>query len=226
MILDPLLKRKALLHMGCGGCSGGDPERILAESVLEKLGIPFETKDLSCGCNFYDWGDEARLEKMAEEAKQVYKWNRFVIVGCGRCLFVLRKYHGIEAKHISQVVLEALQGMELRKRRRGRVVYHDPCFLARYERVMEAPRKVLKLLGYEVMEFKNNREKTDCCGDYSVFPALRQRIASTRLGQAKGGDPITAACPKCIMNFRDLNKENDKKTRIKSFLELVDACLK
>src|SRR5207245_2753614 len=47
----------------------------------------------------------------------------------------------------------------------GRVVtYHDPCYLARYNHVTDAPRRLLRALGCTVAEMPRNRDNTFCCG--------------------------------------------------------------
>ncbi|MBN2517209.1 MAG: (Fe-S)-binding protein [Candidatus Altiarchaeota archaeon] len=226
MILDDLFKSKALLHMGCGSCSGGHEELAAAERVLTKLRIPFDTREFDCGCSSFAQGDDNEIMKAVEEASGLLGTKKYVIVGCGRCFYLLKHYHKAPVRHISQVISERLVAMQISRAARGEVVYHDPCYLARYGKVIDEPREVLRALGYKVLEFGNNREDTDCCGDYTPFPALRLRMAGMRLeGSPKKKALITAACPTCTTNFEDFNKTSDKKFNIKSFLQLVDSAL-
>ena len=46
----------------------------------------------------------------------------------------------------------------------GRLTYHDPCYLGRYGRVFEPPRRVLRALGADLAEMPRNRELAFCCG--------------------------------------------------------------
>jgi dimethylglycine catabolism B len=228
-MISGILKKAPLLHLGCESCSGGKEEEALAASVLEKLGVRFEQRDLSCGCSALDWGDPAKFEAVREEAEKVLREHKSVIVGCGRCFHNLTTNYSIQAKHISQVILSNIpKNME----ERGDVFYHDPCYLSRYQDLTLEPRKVLEALGYSVKEFPKNGVKTVCCGGYTVFPALRVKAAELRLS-AIPLSTVSSACPNCTRNFkeyvnskqRDLNKVNSKTYVVKSFLELVDAAV-
>jgi Fe-S oxidoreductase len=45
-----------------------------------------------------------------------------------------------------------------------RVTYHDPCYLARYNRITEAPRKLIEATGAELVEMPRHGINTFCCG--------------------------------------------------------------
>ena len=45
-----------------------------------------------------------------------------------------------------------------------RVTYHDPCYLARYNRITEAPRQLIEATGAELVEMPRNGTNTFCCG--------------------------------------------------------------
>jgi Fe-S oxidoreductase len=191
--------------------------------VLNKLGIDVAASDFQCGCDYFGT-DERRIKALAEENGKLLSDYDTVIVGCARCYHVFKKYYDIKVKHISQIIDKKLRSWNHDLKGSGDVFYHDPCYLARFEKVMEEPREVLRILGYTVREFKNNRERTDCCGDYSNVRALRSRAAELRLEQLPANSTVTAACPKCTQNFSSFNKPNSKIT-VKPFLELVDSAL-
>src|SRR5207249_1681849 len=46
---------------------------------------------------------------------------------------------------------------------RGKVVYHDPCYLGRYRGVYDEPREVLRRSG-DLVEAPRHRERSFCCG--------------------------------------------------------------
>ncbi len=45
-----------------------------------------------------------------------------------------------------------------------RVTYHDPCYLARYNRITEAPRRLIEATGAELAEMPRHGVDTFCCG--------------------------------------------------------------
>ena len=44
------------------------------------------------------------------------------------------------------------------------IVYHDPCYLGRANNVYDAPRKLIKSLGVELVEMKRSKRLSFCCG--------------------------------------------------------------
>ena len=67
--------------------------------------------------------------------------------------------------------------------------FQDSCYLGRYCKVYEEPRKILSLIGYRIKEMKDNRENALCSGSCGglprVNPTLADKTAKERLLQAK-----------------------------------------
>jgi dimethylglycine catabolism B len=88
---------------------------------------------------------------------------------------------------------------------RSRIVmtYHDPCYLARYNGEVEAPRRLLARLGMEVAEMARAGLRARCCGwgggaAFADVPATR-RIPDLRMDHARetGASVVAVACPNC-----------------------------
>ncbi len=219
-ILSKRKSQRVMLHMGCSEC--GNEEAYLGVKVLNKVGIKPDVFDFSCGCEYFG-RDEKRIDDIAEESRPMLEKYSLAIVGCPRCYHVmLEHYPYIDVAHISQVLYDKIRVMDNHGfRGRGSVYYHDPSFLARYEKIMDEPRETLSMLGYTVKEFPHTREHTDSSGGYSPIIALRERAAQLRLSQIPKGSTVTSASPMSTKNFKDFNNPNNKIT-IKDFLELVD----
>ncbi|TVM26795.1 (Fe-S)-binding protein, partial [Oceanidesulfovibrio marinus] len=92
-----------------------------------------------------------------------------------------------------------------------KVGFHDPCYLSKYQNVCEEPREVIKSIGgVELMEFKDNRADSLCCGGgggrmWADFEAETNRLANIRVTEAvkKGADVLVTACPWCFGNMND-----------------------
>jgi Fe-S oxidoreductase len=94
-----------------------------------------------------------------------------------------------------------------------RVTYHDPCYLARYNGVTDAPRRVLESLDCELVEMPRNRTNTFCCGagggriwmDDSV---LDERPSENRIKEAAQLDVthFVVSCPKDMTMYSDAAK--------------------
>jgi Fe-S oxidoreductase len=94
---------------------------------------------------------------------------------------------------------------------RGKVVYHDPCYLGRYRGVYDEPRNVLAQ-SVELVEAPRNRERSFCCGAGGGQMFLgeekgkRINIARAQELVATGAETVAAACPFCASMFRDALK--------------------
>lgn len=88
----------------------------------------------------------------------------------------------------------------------ARVVYHDSCYLGRYNGIYDSPREVLASIpGVELVEAVASRDRGMCCGAggaqmFKEEEPGAERINSVRLGQLRetGADMICTACPFCL----------------------------
>ncbi|TFG75639.1 MAG: (Fe-S)-binding protein, partial [Thermodesulfobacteriales bacterium] len=102
------------------------------------------------------------------------------------------------------------------------VVYHDPCYLGRYNRVFDAPRKVLKSIpGLNLIELDRNREKSFCCGAgggkiWMEEDAPRVNWNRFEEVESKNPDTVAVACYFCDTMFEDAAKQaGNEKIEIK-----------
>jgi Fe-S oxidoreductase len=97
-----------------------------------------------------------------------------------------------------------------------RVTYHDPCYLARYNRITEAPRKLIDATGAELVEMPRNGVNTFCCGagggriwmmDEEQNGAERPSEQRIREAQSLGDlDYFLVSCPKDLAMYSDAAK--------------------
>ena len=88
-----------------------------------------------------------------------------------------------------------------------KITYQDPCHLAHAQRIVDAPRRLLKSIkGVELIEMK---QSTMCCGSagfYSmVQPELSSRILETKMRNIldTATDQIVTANPGCMMQIEN-----------------------
>lgn len=194
-----------------------------AVKVLKNLGLEFgylAEDEPCCGGLLYYIG---LPNDFGKHARQVYdqlksKGVKRIISIVPSCTYTLRnllpKYvdgYDLEVKHFVEVVLEGIQGLELRFPREVRVTYHDPCQLGRYLGLIEEPRRVLKAIkGIELVETEwTSGEWSTCCGGgggfEAVFPELSEIVAVNRTRELTetGAQIIVTHCPGCIMQLKD-----------------------
>jgi Fe-S oxidoreductase len=87
------------------------------------------------------------------------------------------------------------------------VVFHDPCYLGRYQKGFDAPRQLLR-----VIEPGRTRETSFCCGagggQFFLGEEQGTRISQIRAGELAAVAPTTAtACPFCRSMLGDAAPE-------------------
>ncbi len=140
-----------------------------------------------------------------------------------------------EVVHHTQLIARLLADGRLRVRRDAeRVIYHEPCYLARHNGEYEAPRAILRaLVKDEPLEFDLRRAKAMCCGAGGarmwMEESIGKRINVLRVEQALPHAPkvIATACPYCAVMVADGISALDRTEAIaaRDIAELVAAAL-
>jgi Fe-S oxidoreductase/nitrate reductase gamma subunit len=125
--------------------------------------------------------------------------------------------------------------LKLSKRLDRRVTYHDPCYLGRYNGVYEAPRRVIRATGCELVEMPRHGDGAFCCGAgggriWMDEGQMSERPSEARIREAAaltGVSDFVVACPKDITMFRDAVKTtgHDDRLAVKDLIQLVQEAL-
>ncbi len=77
----------------------------------------------------------------------------------------------------------------------GEVVVHDPCVFARYENIVDEPRRLLAATGISLKDPEKSGRMTWCCGGpvESLYPEKALANAAKRMEQlrAMGSEVVT-----------------------------------
>jgi Fe-S oxidoreductase len=133
---------------------------------------------------------------------------RKVAINCSACLFALRAQYPAEGVNLRTEVISladllapAAANLACPLTRRS-VYYHDPCYHARYNGVVEQPRHALSQLA-ELRELGWNKTDTECCGGGGLLPKtmplVADQMAKRRLSEvhATGGGMVVTSCATC-----------------------------
>ena len=122
----------------------------------------------------------------------------------------------VAIRHYSAVLADMLESGRLKvKRPLGkRVTLHDPCHLGRFNGEYEAPRRVLRAIGCEIVEMPRCRDNSFCCGAgggriWVPDPPGTKKPAHSRMHEAAalgGIDVFVTCCPKDLTMFEDARK--------------------
>ena len=116
----------------------------------------------------------------------------------------------------------------------GKVTYHDPCYLGRYNKVYDEPRSALKSIPIvELTEMPRNRNQSFCCGGggrsmMKEDSGSRINIKRVREALHTGVQVVAASCPFCMGMLEDgiVGQNATDKLRVVDVAELVAASLK
>jgi Fe-S oxidoreductase len=224
------------------------------ESITQKTARLFEAAGLSFGLLYEAErnagndvrrvGEEGLFEVLREKNKQALAKAKFrtIVTTDPHTYNTLKNEYGLEngvrVVHYTELLCELLaQGrLKIRQPAHGKVTYHDPCYLGRYNGVYEPPREVLRRLGLEVAEMPRSRARSYCCGAgggriwMEDTEKVQERPAESRVREAAalaGVETLVVACPKDIAMFRDALKTTglEGKLAVKDLAELVWDCV-
>lgn len=115
-----------------------------------------------------------------------------------------------------------------------RVVYHDSCYLGRYNDIYDAPRYILeKIPGITLVETERNREKGMCCGAGGGMMWQEEKVGA-RVNVARTEQLLTvqpsvigSACPYCLTMLSDGTKakEVDEAVATYDVVELLERSI-
>jgi Fe-S oxidoreductase len=125
--------------------------------------------------------------------------------------------------------------LKFSKKHDCRVTYHDPCYLGRYNGVYDAPRRVIRATGCELVEMPRHADRALCCGAgggriWIEEGRMRERPSESRMHEAAGLTGVTdfvVACPKDVTMYRDAVKTTGHEDRlvVKDLIQLAHEAL-
>jgi Fe-S oxidoreductase len=247
----PLMEEgKEVEYLYWVGCSAAYDKRN--QSIVRSMVKILKAADVSFGvmteercCAEFGrrLGEEYLYQTMQQaniEAVNQYRFKK-VLAHCPHCFNTIRnefpQFGGsYEVVHHSVLIQELLAAGRItpRKPLPATVVFHDSCYLARYNGIMEAPRAAVAALpGLRVIDPPRARERGLCCGGggghmwMEVPSEKRVNVIRVEELMATGAGVVGTACPFCLAMV-DLGrkvKEAEETLQVKDVSELVAESL-
>jgi Fe-S oxidoreductase len=239
-----------LFFVGCAGAldSRSRQTSLALAEIFNRGGLSWGilgAREKCCGDPLRRLGNEYVFEQLARENVQLFQRHgiRQVITFCPHCFSTLKNDYAqfgadFEVVHHTQVLADLIRQGRLRffGRAEGRIVFHDSCYLGRYNGVFDEPREVLAAAtgGQPPLEMPRSRQHSFCCGagggrmwmDEDIGQAIY--LARTREALALDPSVISVACPYCMTMFEDgLRDENvAARVQVKDVAEIVAESLR
>jgi len=234
-----------------GDYASFDPRSQAVSRTLARLfraagvsfGILFDGES-NAGNDVRRVGEEGLWEALARENIAVLESAQFnrIVTSDPHSLNTLRNEYpelggSWSISHHTTFLLELIESgaLDISGTLSYRVTYHDPCYLGRHNGEYEAPRRILELLGCQLIEMPRNRDNSFCCGAGGgriwigdepgrERPSENRIREATALGQI---DYFVVACPKDVSMFEDAIKTsgNADRLELRELTELLGEAL-
>ncbi|WP_374440596.1 heterodisulfide reductase-related iron-sulfur binding cluster [Pseudomonas panipatensis] len=195
--------------------------RLFRNAALD-FGLLFDG-ERNAGNDIRRVGEEGLFEELREHNAGQFAQSRFdwIVTTDPHSFNTLRNEYGDavggrKVLHYTQVLAEWLESGRLKVTRPlgKRVTFHDPCHLGRLNQEYDAPRRVLKAIGCELVEMPRSRDNSFCCGagggriwvpdaPGTEKPAHSRMHEAAELGRI---DVFVTCCPKDLTMFEDARK--------------------
>ncbi len=243
----PLMAEKkqaeVLFWVGCAGAYDSRYQNVSRAfaKLMNMAGVDFAILGTEEKCN----GDPARRmgnEYLAQTliTENVATLNGYnvkkIVVTCPHCLQSLGKEYkqfggDYEVEHHSTFLKKLMDEgkLALSAARRAKIVFHDPCYLGRYNDVYGAPRDLIDAIGgTERVEMERSRSRSFCCGAGGGRMWMEERegkrvnLERTDQALAVTPDVIGTGCPFCMTMLTDGVKERAaEQVQVKDLAELI-----
>jgi Fe-S oxidoreductase len=208
------------------GCAASFDERARASAqstakLLQTAGVEFAILGPRESCT----GDPARrigneyvFQAFAEQNVQTLNESGVtkIVASCPHCFNTLANEYPdfggrYEVIHHSELLARLVRERRIEAPKHGdgelKVTYHDSCYLARHNDVLEGPRELVAAVG-DPIEMKRSRKRTFCCGAGGAHMWMEERARPineerAREAAATGADTLAVACPFCTVMLDD-----------------------
>jgi Fe-S oxidoreductase/nitrate reductase gamma subunit len=240
---EPGVTAEYLMWVGCAG-SFDDRNRnvtIATAKLLHKADVDFGilgSKELCTGDPARRTGNEYVFQGLA--LQNIETLNDLgvdkIVTQCPHCFNTLGNEYPqfggeYEVMHHSELLSSLVEEGRLTPTSSGEtIVFHDPCYLGRYNDTFLAPRTVVEATGIKV-EMVRNGTDSFCCGAgggkfwFEEHTGKKVNIDRTEEAVGTGADVIATACPFCYVMLDDGVKEigSDEQVIVQDIAMLLDS---
>lgn len=208
------------------GCAGAyDPRNQKVTKAIAKIlhaaGVNFAIlgeEETCTGDSARRAGNEYLFQQLAQQNVETLNGYKFklILTQCPHCLnTLLNEYPQFgghyQVMHHTQYI-EALLAegqIKVKAEAKGKITFHDPCYLGRYNDEYDAPRYLATATGMKLVEMAKTKSQAMCCGGGGARVWMEDegetRVNYNRLAQiqATGCTEVGVACPFCMVMLED-----------------------
>ncbi|MFZ5819175.1 MAG: heterodisulfide reductase-related iron-sulfur binding cluster [Chloroflexota bacterium] len=235
--LAPGEETDVLYFTGCAAAFDERNKKVARAfaKLMKKAGLDFAVlgfDEMCCGETARRMGHEYLFQEFAKQNIETFGKVKFkrVVTACPHCFNTLKNEYpqmggDFKVLHYTELLAELplTPGPSPigRGESMGKVTYHDSCYLGRYNKIYDQPRKLLKGADVNLVEMARSGENSFCCGGGGgqmwLETDANTRINHRRLADAVDAkaDVVATACPYCMLMFDDAIRSKGMGEQIK-----------
>ncbi|MGH2733296.1 MAG: (Fe-S)-binding protein [Actinomycetota bacterium] len=235
---------EVLYWVGCAGAFDHRNQRVVRAfaRLMQRAGLSFAILGPSERCS----GDPARrlgheylfqlLAKANIETLDAAGATK-IVTACPHCFNTLANEYPqlggrYEVRHHTELLAElvATGRLTIEREVSDRITYHDPCYTARHNDILAAPRRILAATGAALTEMGRHGRHTFCCGAGGGRMWMEERAGKrinldrTDEALASGCGVLGVGCPFCHIMLDDGVKERgaDDQVQVRDLAEILE----
>jgi Fe-S oxidoreductase len=228
------------------GCAPSFDERAKKSAVstaklLKEAGVDFAIlgpREACTGDPARRMGDEYTFQKQAQQNVATLNEAKVtkIITTCPHCFNTIGSEYAdfggrYEVIHHTEFLAGFVREGKLKTLAGDRkITYHDSCYLARHNDVIDEPRELVAASG-EAVEMPRNRERTFCCGAGGARMFMEEKRGRpineerVREAAATGADTLAVGCPFCTVMLDDGVRETGAKLQVIDLATLLSEAV-
>jgi Fe-S oxidoreductase len=234
-----------LFYIGCVASFTSRMKSVMTAIIeaLRKASISYAIlgkEEQCCGDPLRRLGNEYVFDKLARGNVALFKKYgvKKMLTLCPHCYSTFKhdykdfgaRFEVIHHTELLSALLKAGKLQPANGLQHERIVFHDSCYLGRYNDVYEEPRAIIRqATGSSPLEMEKRRRESFCCGAGGgrmwMEESTGTRINADRTRQALRQDPtvIATCCPYCLTMFEDgiKDEKTEGKVRVLDVSEIL-----
>jgi Fe-S oxidoreductase len=228
------------------GCAPAYDERarrgaISTAKLMKSAGVDFAIlgpREACTGDPARRMGDEYTFQKMANQNVRTLNGARVrkIVTTCPHCFNTLSNEYPdfggrYEVVHHTAFLAELVREGRLKPLAGDRAItYHDSCYLARHNDVIDEPRELVAAAGRPV-EMARSGKRTFCCGAGGARMFMEEKRGRAinqervREAAATGAQTLAVACPFCTVMLDDGVRETGAKLQVIDLATLLSEAV-
>jgi Fe-S oxidoreductase len=201
------------------GCNTLVIARALQSRIFDGLPM-FGSLDYCCGEMYYRMGAFDAARQSALKLKRIFAElePKKIVFTCAACMNMITNIYpkefgidfGVEGRFVTDWLEERIDSgkIEIKNPLKKKAAVQDSCHSKMMGREMhDSPRRLLAKLGAEIVEMKNTKDESNCCGiasgcaKYSIVDMTMTGMKRLADAGRTGADMTAAYCHGCLLSL-------------------------